>query len=355
MDFKDQVIHFVCTRIKEGGGKILLDCLMSNTHNNNIVFYLDESLKKNSSHFSTKEIKIVWVPENIISRTLNDFRLYRTLNNDSKIIFFNGVPPLFSFLHIKSFIFFQNALLVGKLNASDLHPCKYREAIKKLYIRLFIGNVSFYVVQTASMKNSLLKISGPKNIYILPFLPLTITNPQPTIPNDGGFKYDLIYPATGYQHKNHQNLIDALKILSREGIFPTVILTFDPTKFRKLNNQIEYAKRESGLRVINCGFIAREDLFLLMNKTKALVYPSLCESFGLPLHEANSMNMPIIASELDYVRDSCDPVETFDPNSPLSIARAIKRFLLKNNVKNQNIEMMGPLDFIKALSDKRFK
>ena len=43
--------------------------------------------------------------------------------------------------------------------------------------------------------------------------------------------------------------------------------------------------------------------------------------------EAKFLNLPIIASEKDYVRDILDPVETFDPNCPHSISRAVKRFL----------------------------
>ena len=35
----------------------------------------------------------------------------------------------------------------------------------------------------------------------------------------------------------------------------------------------------------------------------------------------------MLASELDYVRDVVDPEESFDPASPVSIARAVKRFL----------------------------
>ena len=35
----------------------------------------------------------------------------------------------------------------------------------------------------------------------------------------------------------------------------------------------------------------------------------------------------IIAAERDYVRDIVTPVETFDPESPVSIARAVRRFL----------------------------
>ena len=57
------------------------------------------------------------------------------------------------------------------------------------------------------------------------------------------------------------------------------------------------------------------------------IYPSTLESFGLPLLEARAAGLPIITGELDYVRDIVDPDETFDPNSPLSMARAVKRFL----------------------------
>jgi hypothetical protein len=37
--------------------------------------------------------------------------------------------------------------------------------------------------------------------------------------------------------------------------------------------------------------------------------------------------LPVLASELDYVRDLIEPAETFDPSSPVSIARAVRRFL----------------------------
>ena len=58
-----------------------------------------------------------------------------------------------------------------------------------------------------------------------------------------------------------------------------------------------------------------------------MIFPSTSESFGLPLVEAAHLGLPILAPELDYVRDVCSPVQTFDPTSPLSIARAVKRFL----------------------------
>ena len=47
----------------------------------------------------------------------------------------------------------------------------------------------------------------------------------------------------------------------------------------------------------------------------------------MPLLEAEHFKVPILAPELDYVRDLVVPNEVFDPQSPLSISRAVQRFL----------------------------
>jgi hypothetical protein len=43
--------------------------------------------------------------------------------------------------------------------------------------------------------------------------------------------------------------------------------------------------------------------------------------------EAQAAGLPILAAELDFVRDVCEPTVTFDPHSARSIARAVERFL----------------------------
>ena len=77
-----------------------------------------------------------------------------------------------------------------------------------------------------------------------------------------------------------------------------------------------------------------------------LIFPSFFESYGLPLVEANHYKLPVIASELDYVRDILDPVETFDPNSAKSISRSVKRFL---NIKEKKTDIVAPVEFIKSV------
>ena len=75
----------------------------------------------------------------------------------------------------------------------------------------------------------------------------------------------------------------------------------------------------------------------------ALIFPSLRESFGLPLVEATKLKVPILASELDFVYDVCQPAETFDPKSPRSIARAVKRF---KNIITSIRKVQDPAAFV---------
>ena len=73
-----------------------------------------------------------------------------------------------------------------------------------------------------------------------------------------------------------------------------------------------------------------------------MIFPSLLESFGLPLIEAEYFSTPILAPELDYVRDVVKPHQTFDAQSPVSICSAVLRFLNKE----ENYSILQPEQFI---------
>lgn len=59
-----------------------------------------------------------------------------------------------------------------------------------------------------------------------------------------------------------------------------------------------------------------------------------------------SAGLPIVAAELDYVRDVVTPMQTFDPTSPVSIARAVKRFL---GVADHPSPLLSPADFLRQI------
>ena len=66
----------------------------------------------------------------------------------------------------------------------------------------------------------------------------------------------------------------------------------------------------------------------------------------LPLLEAARAGVRIVASERDCVRDVCRPHETFDPESPVSIARAVARVM---GEAFEPAPLVGPNAFLERL------
>jgi glycosyltransferase involved in cell wall biosynthesis len=148
-----------------------------------------------------------------------------------------------------------------------------------------------------------------------------------TAPDGMKAKNGFLYVASGEPHKNHRHLVEAWSLLAAQGITPGLCLTLDRNRFPDLCVWIEDQVKDRGLNVTNVGELPDQDLEKIYRESLALIYPSDFESLGLPLIEARCAGLPILASEKDYVRDVVDPEETFDPGSPVSIARAVKRFL----------------------------
>jgi glycosyltransferase involved in cell wall biosynthesis len=159
-------------------------------------------------------------------------------------------------------------------------------------------------------------------------------------------EFDFMYPASGEPYKNHKKLIDDFIILAEDKFYPNLVLTLDEKKYKKLLTYIEDANNKYGLNIINVGIISFHKILELYAATNCLIYPSLHESSGLPLLEAKKMGISIVAGELDYVRDSVTPSNTFDPNSAISISRAVKRQL---GIEDDLTEIMGADDFLLSL------
>ena len=152
--------------------------------------------------------------------------------------------------------------------------------------------------------------------------------------------------ASGEPHKNHLNLIKAWSLLAQQEIYPSLTLTLSEKKFSELVSWIEQQKREYSMNVFNLGLISEGEIQDLYLNATALIFPSTLESFGIPLIAARDAGLAIVASELDYVRDIVDPEVTFDPASPLSIARAVKRFLGEKEETLRLLDARGFLDTV---------
>jgi len=161
-----------------------------------------------------------------------------------------------------------------------------------------------------------------------------------------GRRWDFVYVADGEPHKNHRFLIEAWKLLAEQGVRPSLALTL-PSRNSELSLWVREQAQQYGLQIEDLGFLPHTEVLALYRRAGALVFPSRGESFGLPLFEARELGLPILASERDYVRDICQPAQAFDPDSPLSIARAIRRHL---GLPEATVAPVSAAEFLRAIA-----
>ncbi len=308
-----------------GGGKtMLIDVLNAVKNMKHIAFivYVDE-------RFSEKN----FLSENITFKKSKPYKRIFINNNIQKlsepgdlIIYFGNLPPFIKH-NTKTILFLSNRLLIENYSLARYSlKTKIRIFLERFILRTCINNVDEIVVQTLTMKDIMMRFRINKfkgKIRILPF-----KNPDEQITNSTIKEpASFLYVAGPDPHKNHKNLIKAWKLLDSEGIRPKLYLTIDDHAIISEFNFIKTFIDENKLNISIKPRLNRQDLLVYYSKVSALIYPSLLEAYGLPLIEAQKFNLPIIASELDYVRDLIDPDESFDPHSPRSISRSVKRFL----------------------------
>lgn len=268
-----------------------------------------------------KDIDIVRFKPTILSRLKAEFYLRKIVNPNDIVLCFGNLPPLFK-ISGTVFVYLQNRYLCSKCRLDGLpRRVRLRIIVERLWLRFFMRDAKI-LVQTNTMQRQLKSYLG-QDALVMPFLPEVVQSESMSFSES---KFDYLYVASGEAHKNHRALIRAWIMLSEHGLRPSLRLTLDRTKDESLVNFIDEQSRAHHLKITTKS-VSSEQVSHLYANSSALIYPSLFESFGLPLLEARSFGLPVIASERDYVRDVVNPDVTFDPDSELSIARAVMRHM----------------------------
>lgn len=268
-----------------------------------------------------------WVKKSVWSRLRAEWRIYQRCAPDDTVLCLHGVPPLFR-LRGRVVVLVQNRLL---FDASSLKkypiPTRVRLMVERRWVRTMSQKCDRYIVQTPSMARIVTRALG--NQVTISILPFTSKSLGAGYGSTGAsfLQYDFVYIASGDSHKNHGNLLLAWLLLAEAGYMPSLALTVDEHSHPRLANEIAKQREQNGLNIVNLGKVDSANITALYKSSSALIFPSTVESFGLPLIEASQLGLPVLASELDYVRDVIEPIETFDPDSAISIARAVRRFL----------------------------
>lgn len=298
-----------------------------------------------------RDFEVRWIPDGLISRIKAEIDLYSEAKV-ANVLMFNSLPPLLPVTK-KAVCFVQNRLIID-LEVRAYFPIRVRARffIEAFLTTFFSKRIGLYVVQTDTMYSQLERffsqsLWGDKeaNIRICPFIEFS-TDCVPSSVEDTAPIYDFFYPADSAPHKNHKTLFRAWNLLGKQNVKPTLAITLDNSD----TDLIEKVRimREEGIQIVNLGRLNQREVVAAYRRSRALIFPSLIESFGMPLLEAKIQNIPILASELDYVHDVCDPAYTFNAYDHVSISRAVLRFL---GISGRKRPMSSPSEFLEIVFD----
>ena len=326
--------------IHTGGGLVLLKALLKNLEGSLKAASLDRrGLTVLSGIFNVSNVSINWVRRSFIARLWSLNKLAKMAKQGDILLCFNGLPPLrktrarvIAFVQAPYFVKIYQDIRYTKKRA-------LQHKIERLWFALGVKNCDEIWVQTPTMQQAVKTRYPEMVVKVIPLideeLVLLLASRSgsekilPAAQSDFSH-YMFFYPADAVAHKNHQNLLKAWEILAQQGYFPRLFLTLPSEIFEQIlhktqeKQQSDYPEKTG---IVNLGWLSREQVLAQLMNSSALIFPSRAETFGLPMLEARALGIPVIASELDFVRDVCAPVETFNPESPRSIAAAVLRFI----------------------------
>ena len=156
--------------------------------------------------------------------------------------------------------------------------------------------------------------------------PLVQRNSYEDFINPGEY---IFYPAMNWPHKNHFRLVEAFAEVVRSGLNLKLILSGSGLESNKdLHNLIRDKNLNSNVKIV--GLVSTADLFLYYKHAKLVVVPSLFESESLPIWEAFTLGVPVVASNIPTIVDQVQNAAVlFDPLSITSIASEIS-YVLSN-------------------------
>lgn len=147
----------------------------------------------------------------------------------------------------------------------------------------------------------------------------------------------LFYPAQFWAHKNHVNLLLAIKHLADEELkIPLVLTGSDFGNRAFIEQQIIDLGLSDQVKVI--GFVNSEDLVSLYKNALALTYVSFFGPENLPPLEAFALGCPVIAAKVHGSAEQMgDAALLVDPESPQEIAAAIRRVYEDKGLRDELI------------------
>jgi glycosyltransferase involved in cell wall biosynthesis len=299
--------------INNSGGRVLLDYLVAELEKSDLdVFYLLDVRCQPDYDFIAEDKRIY-----LKASLLNRHRFYvKHHNTFSKVLCFANLPPSIR-LPIPVYTYFHNVHYIHPKFLS--FKVTVEMLIKKIILKALLNNADEFWVQTSHVANSFQKTFGFNKFRVLPFYDinfdsLSVEKKETTF----------VYVSEGNPHKNHKRLIKAWELVNKK--YPNLELQLTVSSAREDIFEMIVNYENRGVQLVNHQQVSKKELKSIYENARYLIFPSLYESFGLGLIEAQLSGCTVIASDLPYVHSVLEPHAVFDPFSVQSIANTVIEF-----------------------------
>ena len=186
----------------------------------------------------------------------------------------------------------------------------YKNIYKRI-IKYSLKDNSYIIVQTEWMRNAVIKQFNWDSSKISVIKPDLVKISIEEISNleFKDRKFHIFYPAYKVIYKNHELIIRALRHIKdqKKKIYDSLIIHFtiddnlDKYKNDTIINLIRDLKVNDHIQLE--GKLSYKAALSFYKSCDLMLFPSYIETFGLPLIEAASFGMPILAADMDYARE----------------------------------------------------
>ena len=282
-----------------------------------------KTTKVRPSHFERKQIY------------LSNLKKYST------IVCLANIPPPLK-LDKKVYIYFHNLLLVNWIFELSSNYDMVLNYIKSLYIKFFNKKSYIWITQTEFSKKILSKKLDIEkdSIKVLPFF----------------YTDDIQFKERDFKSKNlnylcvtsdskHKNISRLKSAFLKSNFNPekniNLLITTQGRDLVDQNKKIKYL-----------GMLKREELIKIYSQSHYVIFPSMIESFGLPIIEGIMSGANILSSNIESISEIAKTSLKFNPKNELEIKDTFeKSSIVKYNLSSKLTIQNEINNFIKLINN----
>lgn len=225
----------------------------------------------------------------------------------------------------KRMVYCHSPLLFLKITPEIVRHYPGTALMKFLYKYVYALNIKkndCVIVQQEWMRREFCKLYGLKRENIAVCKPIILEEKIKNRKRNENEPFVFLYAAYPRFFKNYEVIAKAVKILNKQRQDFKVIFTVNGSE-NQYSRRL-YAKYHDVHNIEWRGLVSREEMFELYGKVDALIFPSLLETWGLPISEFKLTGKLIILSDLPYAHEAVQPYDKavfFNPNDEVSLSR----------------------------------